>query len=99
VTGHQIYIALIKFDFFFLLGFLVQVVSLAVDHKDPEFGLSIAGIFLTSAVMGLAIHFALIEHRAGTIGIIVRYCPYTLCTFLTVSCLDCIHDYCCISVF
>ncbi|KAK8070194.1 hypothetical protein PG994_006810 [Apiospora phragmitis] len=69
----QIYMALIKFDFFFLLGFLVQIVTIMANHKDPEFGLTIAGIFVAFAVMCLAIYCAMQENKPGSIAIIAAY--------------------------
>lgn len=69
----QIYLALIKFDFFFLLGFLVQVAVLVKNPQtDPELWLSVAGIFVAFAIMCLAIYFAMTENKVGTIAIIVR---------------------------
>ncbi|KAL2063938.1 hypothetical protein VTL71DRAFT_4432 [Oculimacula yallundae] len=69
----QIYVALVKFDFFFFLGFLVQIVTLFIDRTDPEYGLSIAGIFVALAVMCLAIYCAKIESKLGTLAIIAAY--------------------------
>ncbi|KAK6858620.1 hypothetical protein PG995_005184 [Apiospora arundinis] len=63
-----------QFDFFFLLGFLVQIVTLIVSpQKDPEFALSIAGIFVALAVMCLATYCAIFENRPGSIAIVVAY--------------------------
>ncbi|KAK7943943.1 uncharacterized protein PG986_013056 [Apiospora aurea] len=74
LLNFQIYLALIKFDFFFLLGFLVQVAALLNNPKhDPELGLSVAGIVVATIVMCCAIYVAKIEHKAGTVGIIVAY--------------------------
>ncbi|KAK8093300.1 Golgi apparatus membrane protein [Apiospora kogelbergensis] len=74
LLNFQIYIALIKFDFFFLLGFLVQTVTLIVVPKeDPEFALSIAGIFVALAAMCMAIYCAKVENKLGTIAIVVAY--------------------------
>ncbi|KAK8044123.1 hypothetical protein PG993_004147 [Apiospora rasikravindrae] len=74
LLNFQIYLALIKFDLFFLLGFLVQIAALINNPKhDPELGLSVAGIAVAIIVMCCAIYVAKIEHKAGTIGIIVAY--------------------------
>ncbi|KAK8118266.1 uncharacterized protein PG998_006547 [Apiospora kogelbergensis] len=74
LLNFQIYMALIKFDFFFLLGFLVQIITLIVHPQDdPEFGLSIAGIFIALAFMFLAIYFATLENKPGSIAIIGAY--------------------------
>ncbi|RYP44439.1 hypothetical protein DL768_009086 [Monosporascus sp. mg162] len=70
----QIYVALVKFDFFFLLGFLVQkIVSTGYIMTDVEFGLSIAVIFIAVLVALLAIVFARNENKAGTITIVAAY--------------------------
>ncbi|KAK1569363.1 uncharacterized protein LY79DRAFT_572064 [Colletotrichum navitas] len=69
----QIYMALIKFSVFFLLGFLVQVAVLMVSQADPEFGLSISGIFVTLFVVWMAIKFALEEKKIGTTLVILAY--------------------------
>ncbi|KAK6821860.1 hypothetical protein PG987_014685 [Apiospora arundinis] len=74
LLNFQIYMALIKFDFFFLLGFLVQVLVLMTHPKvDPEFPLTIAGIFVALAVMCLSIYFARHENKKGSLAIIVAY--------------------------
>lgn len=76
LLNFQIYLTLIKFDFFFFLGFLVQVVVLIRSPRtDPELGLSVAGIFVALAVMCLAIYFAMTENKVGTMAIIVRISP------------------------
>ncbi|KAK6844060.1 hypothetical protein PG987_004920 [Apiospora arundinis] len=74
LLNFQIYLALIKFDFFFFLGFLVQMVVLISSPQTyPELGLSVGGILIALAVMCLAIYFAMIENKVGTIAIIVAY--------------------------
>ncbi|KAK8115502.1 hypothetical protein PG984_012004 [Apiospora sp. TS-2023a] len=74
LLNFQIYLTLIKFDFFFFLGFLVQVVVLIKSPRtDPELGLSVAGIFVALAIMCSAIYFAMTENKLGTTAIIVAY--------------------------
>ncbi|KAK7967957.1 uncharacterized protein PG986_002234 [Apiospora aurea] len=74
VQHPQVYMALIKFNFFFLVGFLVQTVALVPDRKhDPEFPLTIAGIFVAFAAMCLAIYCATFEKKTGTVAVIVAY--------------------------
>lgn len=68
--------ALIKFNFFFLLGFLIQTISLIGDPKhDLELPFTVAGIFFALVVMGLAIYCAMFEKKAGTAAVVVRSEP------------------------
>ncbi|KAK7927109.1 hypothetical protein PG985_004107 [Apiospora marii] len=70
----QVYMALIKFNFFFLLGFMIQTISLIGNPKhDIEVPLTVAGIFVALAVMGLAIYCARFENKAGTAAVIIAY--------------------------
>ncbi|KAK8034106.1 hypothetical protein PG993_009101 [Apiospora rasikravindrae] len=74
LLNFQIYMALIKFTFFFLVGFLVQIVSLIPDPRhDPELPLTVVGIFVALAVMCLGIYCAMTEKKAGTVVVIVAY--------------------------
>ena len=69
----QIYIALLKFDFFFFLGFTVQFVVI-VERFTIEFYLTIAAIPVTIAILLAAAFFTRRESLIGTISIIVS-CP------------------------
>jgi len=68
----QIYIALLKFDFFFFLGFTVQFVVI-VTKTNVEFALTLAAIPVTIVVLILAAYFTRRESKAGMISIICVY--------------------------
>jgi NADH:ubiquinone oxidoreductase subunit 6 (subunit J) len=70
---YQIYIALLKFDFFFFLGFIVQFVVVVADKDDPEFALTIVTIPITILILLAAAFFTRRENKAGMIAIIVLY--------------------------
>jgi hypothetical protein len=66
----QIYIALLKFDFFFFLGFTVQFVVIVQTHQS-EFALTIAAMPVTIFILLMAAHFTRRESLAGMIVVIV----------------------------
>ena len=67
----QIYIALLKFDFFFFLGFTVQFVVIVKSHQ-AEFALTIAAIPVTIGILIMASFWARRENLIGMILTIVR---------------------------
>jgi hypothetical protein len=66
----QIYIALLKFDFFFFLGFTVQFVVIVQTHKS-EFALTIAAIPVTIFILVMAAFWTRRENLTGMILTIV----------------------------
>ncbi|KAL1970581.1 hypothetical protein VTN77DRAFT_4225 [Rasamsonia byssochlamydoides] len=70
---YQIYIALLKFDFFFFLGFTVQFVVIVTGKTDVEFALTLAAIPVTIIILIFAAIFTRRENTFGMIIIILLY--------------------------
>lgn len=88
---NQSYTAFLKFDLFFLLGFLLQnMINASANMGTPEFGLSIGAIPLVLLVIWLAVVCAQSEYTVGTLVIIVSPLdPYLFtnrhCLYLSLS--------------
>lgn len=73
LTSRQIYIALLKFDLFFFLGFIIQFVVVVAQKSDPEFALTIATIPITIGILLAAAFFTRRENKPGMLAVIVLY--------------------------
>ncbi|GAO15257.1 hypothetical protein UVI_02006550 [Ustilaginoidea virens] len=70
---YQVFIALLKFDFFFFVGFIIQFVVVVAQKSDPEFALTIATIPITIIILLAAAFFTRRENKPGMMCVIVVY--------------------------
>jgi hypothetical protein len=70
---YQIYIALLKFDFFFFLAFTVQFLVVVENTKTVEQALTAAALVITFFLLFLAGWWVRRESFAGMVGIIIVY--------------------------
>ncbi|KAE8152084.1 hypothetical protein BDV25DRAFT_170857 [Aspergillus avenaceus] len=69
--AYEVYIVLIKFDFFFLVGFIVQYDLVDVHFIEPEYSLTMALIPVALCVMLFGIYCVKSELKLGMLLVIV----------------------------
>lgn len=84
----QIYIALLKFDVFFFLGFTIQFVVIVVSKSDVEFYLTIAAIPVTILILIAGGLFTRRENKPGMVAIIVSLPNVTVDLLVKLTCKD-----------
>ncbi|KAF2155264.1 hypothetical protein K461DRAFT_292137 [Myriangium duriaei CBS 260.36] len=70
---YQIYITLLKFDFFFFLSFTVQFLVVVLDVKDVEFKLTVAALPITIIILVMAGFWTRRESILGMLLTIILY--------------------------
>lgn len=71
--AYHIYLTLLKYDFFFFLGFTLQFIVIVLNSRDIEFGFTIAMIPVTVIWLYLAHYFVQRESTRGMMAILVVF--------------------------
>jgi len=70
---YQIFIAVLKFDFLFFLGFVIQFVVVVEVGQDAEFWVTVAAIPLTIILLIMAAVWTRQENKIG-MGVFIFFC-------------------------
>ncbi|KXS16862.1 hypothetical protein M427DRAFT_55192 [Gonapodya prolifera JEL478] len=60
---YQIFLMLLKFDFFFAVGFTIQFLALILQKNDPEFAITVAAIPIAAIITAMAVYGVRREDR------------------------------------
>ncbi|KAI9376527.1 hypothetical protein BJX61DRAFT_530822 [Aspergillus egyptiacus] len=71
--AYEIYIVLLKVDFYFIVGFILQYNLINVHFDEPEYSLTMALIPVTLIVMLSGLYFVRSERKIPTICITICY--------------------------
>lgn len=72
ITNGQIYISLMKFDFFFFLAFVMQLLVVVVGQTDPEFWLTVAAVPVIVSILLLSGYWVSRENIMGMAFVVVN---------------------------
>lgn len=78
---YQIFLMILKLDFFFFFSFSIQFLVLVLNPNDPEFGLTIFAIFATVAVIALAV-YGVRRENVAVMSSFIFACLLTIAYFL-----------------
>lgn len=75
------YLVILKFKFFFIVGFIIVYDLIDVHYNEPEFSLTMAIMPAALIHVGLAVHFVRIETRIGMAFVLVSFPFMFTCTY------------------
>ncbi|KAI5294638.1 hypothetical protein KEM52_003549 [Ascosphaera acerosa] len=73
LTTYQLYVAMLKFDIFFFLGFTIQFVVIVQEDHNAEFAVTVAAIPITILIIAAAMWATIKENRLVMIASILCF--------------------------